>query len=112
MQELSLRADKAAIPYIDTYLAKETEANLFIMALGALVATGQEEAAHVIIKHTRHKSPDMVTQMIYALEQLPGDESQAFLITMASGYPDNKVREAAQNVLQSHKRFTPTRGEN
>ncbi len=112
LRELAQRGEAAAIPYIDTYLATEREADLFIMALGALVATGREEAAHVIIEHTKKKSPDMVVQMIYALEQLPGAESEAFLMTMAHGYPDNKVRETAKNVLKNKKRFAPTSGEN
>ncbi len=113
LDELSLRSDAAAIPYLDTYLAGEsTDIGLFIKTLGALVATGREEAARVIIKHTKNKSPDMVIQMIYALEQLPCPDSYGFLITMAHGYPDNKVREAAQNVLQTHARFAPTPGEN
>ncbi len=111
LEELALRADSAAIPYLSTYLAKEQRAPLFVKALGALVAIGTKEAAHEIMIHTKKKSPDMVIQMIYALEQLPGEEIYDFLLTMAHGYPNNKVREIAQNVLENRRRFTPMSGE-
>lgn len=108
LDELIRRRSNDAIPVLGRLLQKTTSMEIFSKTLGALVATGDPAAARVIIQSNRHRSPEIARQLVFALEELPCQESDNYLETLATGHPDRQVRAAAAIVLEGRKKTAPT----
>ena len=69
-------------------------------ATGALIAIGDRRAVGPLIEMTRHRHPDDVGPILYAIASLGGAEAEAFLFTLESGAPDEETRRAARGAYE------------
>jgi hypothetical protein len=94
------RKDDRATPVLIDELKSEDD-RVRMKAVGGLVELKAQAAVLPLIELThgteglREVDPRQLTQVIYAVGEIGGDDAAAFLFTMGSGHPDEAVRKAA-----------------
>jgi len=96
---LGERKVAASVEPLVARLTVEEDPRLVLRIVGALVAIGDERAVDPLIALTHRKDAGFVVQIVYALGALGSRQAEAYLVTMASGHPDDEVRSAAQKAL-------------
>lgn len=100
-----LRHKEAVAPLLEQlHRSQSDSANhatqaLALQALGALVAIGDTSAVLSIIDFAQHKDEQLLLQLAYAVGALGGPVAQGWLVTLASGHPDEMVQRAAAEAL-------------
>lgn len=97
---LSDRRSVAAVPALIERL-KDSERDIQLRTVGALVEIGDPRAAPALVDATAQRDPGFVAQVSYALAQIGGPDAEAFLFTASTGHPDATVRRAASEALES-----------
>ena len=103
------KKDLSAIPVLVAELDSPDE-NVKMKAIGELVELRAKQAVPKLIDlaQTRDprfgEDPHFQMQIIYALGSIGGDEAEAYLYTIASGHPDEMVRNAAREASAELKR--------
>jgi len=96
---LADRRSPAAVPQLIARL-QDPNAEVARRATGALIAIGDRRAVGPLIEMTRHRHPDDVGPILYAIASLGGAEAEAFLFTLESGAPDEETRRAARGAYE------------
>jgi hypothetical protein len=97
------RHDASAIPVLEAELADDDD-HIKLKAIGELVELRARSAVPRLIDLAQTSDPRLGTdprfqmQIIYALGAIGGAESEAYLYTIASGHPDEMVRNAAREA--------------
>ena len=97
------RHDASAIPVLEAELADDDD-HVKLKAIGELVELRARAAVPKLIDLAQTADPRLGTdprfqmQIIYALGAIGGAESEAYLYTIASGHPDEMVRNAAREA--------------
>jgi len=99
IERLGERHVAAAVEPLIARLTVEEDPNLVLRIVGALVMIRDERAIEPLIELTHRKDPEFVVQIVYALGALGSRQAEAYLVTMASGHPDDDVRMAAKQAL-------------
>lgn len=109
IERLGERHVKVAVKPLCELMRQETEPSLVLKAVGALVALGDRRAVGSLIELSHQKDASFVLQVVFAVGALGGRTAEAYLVTMASGHPDEEVRQGAQDALDEmlRRRKTP-----
>lgn len=99
VERLGERRVKSAVEPLSRLLSEEKHEEVRLRAVGALVAIGDRRAVEPMIELTSRKDPAFVIPLIFALAQLGGATVEGYLVTVASGHPDESVRRAAADAL-------------
>ncbi|MBI3179751.1 MAG: HEAT repeat domain-containing protein [Deltaproteobacteria bacterium] len=99
IERLGERKARAAVEPLCELLGKEPEQELVLRTVGSLVAIRDSRAVEPLIDLTRHKDPQFVVQVIFALSTIGGTTAEAYLVTLASGHPLEAVRRSAEDAL-------------
>lgn len=97
------RHDAAAIPVLEAELGDDDD-HVKMKAIGELVELRASQAVPRLIDLAQSSDPRLGTeprlqmQIIYALGAIGGTEAEAYLYTIASGHPDEMVRNAAREA--------------
>jgi HEAT repeat protein len=97
------RHDLAAIPVLVAELDSADD-SVKMKAIGELVELKAKESVPKLIDLAQTRDPRLGTdprfqmQIIYALGSIGGSEAEAYLYTIASGHPDEVVRNAAREA--------------
>ena len=94
---LADRRSRAAVPHLIARL-QDPNPEVARRAAGALIAIGDRRAVTPLIEMTRHRRPEDVGPILYALASLGGPEAEAFLFTLESGAADEETRRAAKGA--------------
>lgn len=109
------RKDLLAIPVLIQELDSKDD-DVRMKAIGELVELRAREAVPKLIDLAQTRDPRLGAdphfqmQIIYALGSIGGGEAEAYLYTIASGHPDEMVRNAAReasNELQHTRKAAP-----
>lgn len=106
-----MRRQKALVEPLTQRLQTETEGDLVLRIVGALVQIGDERAVGPLVELTKKRHPVFVNQIVFAVASIGGAEAEAYLDTMAQGHPSEHVRQAAKEALSellSRKRSATT----
>jgi hypothetical protein len=76
----------------------DPEPELAQRAVGALISIGDRRAVSSLIESTRHRRPEDIGPILYAIGSIGGQEAEAYLFTLESGAPDELVRRAARGA--------------
>jgi HEAT repeat protein len=96
------RLPEAVAPLIERL--QDPDPGIARLAVGALIAIGDRRAVPPLIELTRKRPGEFVSQVVYALGELGGEEAEGFLFTLESGHPDATVRKAAAQALSDMQR--------
>jgi hypothetical protein len=111
IDRLGERKIAAAVEPLIARLTAEDDPSLVLRIVGALVVIHDDRAVDPLITLTHRKDAEFVMQIVYALGALGSRQAEAYLVTMASGHPDDDVRGAAKQalaeLLQHRKRTGP-----
>ncbi len=99
VERLGERRSRQAVEPLCELLARETEQELVLRTIGSLVAIRDPRAVEPLIELTRHKDPQFVVQVVFALSAIGGTTAEAYLVTLASGHPLEVVRKNAEDAL-------------
>lgn len=94
---LAERRNVAAVPALIERLS-DTNQEVWMRAAGALRAIGDPRAVPALIELTQGKDAQVVVALIGVIAGIGGNDAEAFLFTLASGHPDEQVREVAQKA--------------
>ena len=83
---------------------RSSESEQVLRAIGALVALGDRRAVKPLIELTDRKEPAFVSQVLFAIASLGGDQAEAYLYLMESGAPEPELREAARAATEDLQR--------
>ena len=97
VRTLSERKNKAAVPTLIARLSDPSR-EVALRAIGALRIIGDPKAVPPLIELTRNKDSQFLMTVIDVVGGIGGDEANAWLFTLASGHPDEQVRQAAQEA--------------
>ena len=89
----------AAVQPLCDLLRDESNARLVLKAIGSLVAIGDARAVEPLIELAHQKDNAFVLQIVFAVGAIGGRTAEAYLVTVASGHPDEQVQRAAQDAL-------------
>lgn len=98
------KKNKAMVPSLMKLVQAEEQPVTVLRAVGALVAIGDRRAVPTLIDLTKRKDPLFIQQIIFALARLGGSEVEGYLVTMASGHPDELIQKAAGEALAEMKK--------
>lgn len=85
-------------------LESEPDPNLTLRSIGALMAIGDARAVDPLIAASHQKDTAFVMQVVFAVGALGGRTAEAYLVTVASGHPDEEVRRSADDALKDLRR--------
>jgi len=92
---LAERKNPAAVPALIEKL-KDPDREVAMRAVGALGALGDPRAVAPLIDMSQTRDPKFVVALVDVLATIGGRDAEAYLFTVASGHPDDEVRQAAQ----------------
>jgi hypothetical protein len=101
--QLAERKSRDAVPALVERL-QDPDPTIVHRAIGALIAIGDRRAVNPFIELTRKRPGEFVSQLVYALGELGGEEAEGFLFTVETGHPDEAVRKAATQALSDLQR--------
>lgn len=94
------RKMKDLVPVLSKRLVEESDSDLVLRIVGALVQIGDDRAVGPLVELTKRKHPIFINQIVFAVAQIGGQEAEAYLDTLAQGHPSDQVRAAAREALQ------------
>lgn len=89
----------------------ELELDRRLRVVGALVPIADVAAARALVASARGQPPAYVSALVFALSRVGGREAEAYLFTVASGHPDERLRASARAALDELTRRSPARPE-
>jgi HEAT repeat protein len=98
VRALAERGAKGAVPALIGRL-KDSDPAVVERAVGALAQLHDPRAVPALIDLTRHRDGPYVANVVRIVGDLGGSEARAWLVTLASGHPDDVVRGAATEAL-------------
>ena len=98
------RKSRAAVPALCERLVAEPKPELVLRAIGALVAIKDPRAVEPIIDLGKRREAEFVLQTVYAIGAIGGRVAEAYLVTLASGHPNEAVRKGAEQALAEMQR--------
>jgi len=98
------RKSKAAVPALCDRLVSEPRPELVLRAVGALVSIKDPRAVEPIIALGKRREDEFVLQTLYAVGAIGGRVAEAYLVTVASGHPNEAVRRGAEQALAEMQR--------
>lgn len=103
LRVLADRKSPVAVPHLLRRLG-EADRTVQLRAVGGLVAVGDERAVPPLIDATLGRDPSFVIQLVYAIGEIGGEDAEAYLFTASTGHPEEMVRRAAEESLQTLRR--------
>jgi hypothetical protein len=97
---------KRAVEPLCKLLGSEVNDSLVFKAIGALVSIGDPRAVEPLIELSHQKDRVFVLQVVFAVGAIGGRTAKAYLVTLASGHPDDEVRRGAKDALEELQRRT------
>jgi hypothetical protein len=95
---LGERRSRDAVPVLLARL-KEEEPRLAHRILGALAQIGDERAVPTLIEVSRSGDAALTARLARYIGDIGGSEAEGYLLTLASGHADRRVRKAAREAL-------------
>ncbi len=95
---LAARKNPRVVPFLVERLQSD-DPLLVRRAMGALVEMRATQAVPALIDLARGKDEGFQRELVFALGAIGGDETRAYLYTVAQGHDSPEVREAAQRAL-------------
>jgi hypothetical protein len=95
---LGERRTRDAVPALIGRLQKE-DPRLAHRIVGALAQIGDERAVPALIDLSRSMDPGLTARLVRFVGDIGGAEAEGYLLTLASGHPDARVRTAAREAL-------------
>jgi len=80
-------------------LKAEKDDDIALRLIGSLAQIGDDKAVSSMIATTRLKDEIFVVQVVYAIGGIGGRMAEGFLVTLASGHPSPRVKNAARRML-------------
>ncbi|BDG07722.1 HEAT repeat domain-containing protein [Anaeromyxobacter paludicola] len=109
VRALADRKNAAAVPGLIERL-RDDDPELVERAVGALGQLGDERAVDPLIELSLRRGPELTARLARVIGDLGGVEAQAYLLTVASGHPDEGVRVAAAEALGEARSRAAARG--
>jgi hypothetical protein len=94
---LGERRSRQAVPALIDRLGKE-DLRIGQRIVATLAQIGDERAVPALIELTRSSDPAGLS-LVRFIADIGGPEAEGYLLTLASGHPDPRVRDAAQEAL-------------
>jgi len=94
---LGERKSREAVPALIERL-KDSNREVSLRAVGALGAIGDESAVPALIELTTRKDKELLLSVLGVIATIGGDDAEGFLFTLASGHPEEDVRQAAEEA--------------
>lgn len=107
---LAERRSPAAVPGLVARL-KDPDPAVVERAVGALAQIRDRRSVIPLIELTYRREGPFVAQLVRIIGDLGGPEAEAFLATLASGYSDAAVKQAAREALAELRRSRAARPE-
>jgi HEAT repeat protein len=98
IRALGDRRSRAAVPVLVGRL-KEEEPRLAHRIVGALAQIGDERAVPALIEVSRAADGAVTARVARHIGDIGGAEAEGYLLTLASGHADPRVRKAAREAL-------------
>ena len=98
MRVLAERGDRDAVPALVAKL-RDPDPEVAERAVGALAQLRDPRAVGPLIGLVHRRDPGYVANMARIIGDIGGADARAWLLTMASGHPDVRVRSAAHEAL-------------
>jgi hypothetical protein len=98
VRALADRKNGAAVPGLVERLRDE-DPEVIERAVGALAQLGDERAVDPLIELSLRRGPEVTSRLARVVGDIGGPEARAYLLTLASGHPDQGVRLAAAEAL-------------
>ncbi len=95
---LAERGERDAVPAL-VPLLRDSDPEVAERAVGALAQLRDPRAVPALIQLAHHRDGPYVANLAHILGDIGGPSAQAWLLTMASGHPDEVVRGAAREAL-------------
>jgi HEAT repeats len=95
---LADRGDRAAVPALVERL-HDPDPEVAERTVGALAQLRDPRAVPALIELAHHRDAAYVANLAHVVGDIGGSDAQAWLLTMASGHPDEAVRGAAREAL-------------
>jgi hypothetical protein len=95
---LGERKSRQAVPTLVDRLEKE-DVRLADRIVAALAQIGDERAVPALIDLTHSADPAASLNLVRFIADIGGAEAEGYLLTLASGHPDRRVRDAARAAL-------------
>lgn len=67
--------------------------------VAALAQIGDERAVPALIELSGSDDPALAGRLVRYVGDIGGPEAEAYLLTLASGHPDRRIRTAAREAL-------------
>jgi HEAT repeat protein len=99
IRALGERRSRAAVPALVDRLDEE-EPRLAHLVLGALAQIGDERAVPALIDVSRGGDAALTARLARYIGDIGGTEAEGYLLTLASGHADRRVRKAAREALE------------
>lgn len=94
---LGERGAKTAIAALAERLA-DPDREVAMRALGALGSIGDARALPALVAMPQTRDPQFMRSLVEVVASLGGRDADAFLFTIASGHPDESVRQVAEEA--------------
>ena len=95
---LADRGERAAVPALLARL-RDSDPEVAERAVGALAQLHDPRAVPALIALAHHRDAPYVANLAHVVGDIGGPDATAWLLTMASGHPDEVVRGAAREAL-------------
>ncbi len=95
---LGERRSRAAVPALIGRL-KQEEPHLAQRIIAALAQIGDERAVPALIEASRGGDAALTSRLVRYIGDIGGAEAEGYLLTIASGHADGRVRKAARDAL-------------
>lgn len=95
---LAERGEREAVPALAAIL-RDPDPEIAERAVGALAQLRDSRAVPALIELAHHRDAPYVANLAHILGDIGGPDARAWLLTMASGHPDEAVRGAAREAL-------------
>jgi hypothetical protein len=96
---LGERRSRAAVPALIGRLGKE-DPRVGHRVVGALAQIGDERAVPALIELSGSSDSGVTTRLARFIGDIGGPEAEGYLLTLSSGHPDVRVRQAAHDALE------------
>jgi hypothetical protein len=90
---------------------EDLELDRRLRVVGAVVPIADVAVARALVASARGQPPAYVSALVFALSRVGGREAEAYLFTVASGHPDERLRASAREALDELTRRSAARPE-
>lgn len=94
---------KDAVDLLIRILKEGPDDDISLRLIGTLAQIGDDRAVEAMIATTRLKDEIFMVQVVYAIGGIGGRMAEGFLVTLASGHPSPRVKNAARRMLDEGK---------